>query len=281
MWFDGPFDGLTVRDNIIVDQLADGINLRRGISNVRVTNNFIRNTGDDGLAMWSHHVGPDPSGAADMDHGDVFSHNTVQSPVLANGIAIYGGRDNTISDNLVADPVREGSALHAGVRHSSTRFDGTTTFARNTTVRGGTRELNWNIGLGAIWFYVLEGSIDARIDVVDSSFLDNTYDAFMFVADWGVKDLYKITDVHFKDIKVDGTGTSVVNARAAGWATFEDVVARNVGTPFINNCGTFHFTGTPEFDVRLIGDGNEGGWTGATSCEDRPTPVPPPPPFAW
>jgi len=283
MWFDGPFDGLTVRDNILVDQIADGLNLRRGISNVRVTNNFIRNTGDDGLAMWSHYATweAEPDESSDMDHDNVFDHNTVQSPVLANGIAIYGGRDNVISDNLVADPVCEGSALHAGKRHGSTSFAGTLTFARNTTVRGGTRELNWNIGLGAIWFYVLEGSMNARIDVIDSSFFDNTYDAFMFVAGWTVKDKYDITNVHFKNIKVDGTGTSVVNARAAGWATFENVDARNVGTPFINNCGTFHFTGTPEFEVRLTGDSNDGGWTAATYCEDRPPRVAPPPPTPW
>ncbi len=279
MWFDGPFDGLTVRDNIVIDQIADGINLHRGISNVRVTNNFIRNTGDDGLAMWSQYVS---DAARDADHNNVFDFNTVQTPVLANDIAIYGGRDNAVTDNLVADPVREGSALHAGARFGATKFEGTLTFARNTTVRGGVHELNWNIGLGTIWFYVLEGSMNARIDVTDSNLLDNTYDAFMFVADWPVKDTHDITNVHFKNIKVDGTGTSVVNARAAGWATFENVDARNVGTPFgINNCGTFHFTGTPEFDVRLIGDSNDGGWTATVGCEDRPPRVPPPPPSPW
>ena len=56
MWFDGPFSGLTVRDNVIVDQIADGLNLRRGISNATVTNNFIRNSGDDGLStvLWEN-----------------------------------------------------------------------------------------------------------------------------------------------------------------------------------------------------------------------------------
>ena len=83
----------------------------------------------------------------------------------------------------------------------------------NTTVRAGTYELNWNIGLGAIWFYALEKNIDADIQVVGDHFLDNTYNAIMLVADWPVKDLYSITNVHFKDIQVDGTGTSVVSAR--------------------------------------------------------------------
>jgi polygalacturonase len=33
---------------------------------------------------------------------------------------------------------------------------------------------------------------------------------------------FHITNVHFKDIKVDGTGTSVVSARTAGSASFEN-----------------------------------------------------------
>jgi Alpha-1,3-glucanase catalytic domain D2 len=251
--------------------LADGLNLHDGISNVRVTNNFVRNTGDDGLAMWSE---------INADHDDVFDHNTVQSPVLANDIAIYGGTDNAVTDNLVADPVREGSGLQAGSRFNATPFAGGLTFARNTTVRAGILDYNWNIGIGAIWFYALQGSLTADIEVTDSSFLDNTYDAFMFVADFPVKDLYVINNVHFTNIHVDGTGTSVVNARAAGWATFENVDARNVGAAGVNDCGTFHFTGTPEFQVQLLGS-NDGGWTNSMTCDDRPPRVPPPPPSAW
>jgi hypothetical protein len=278
MWFDGPFSGpLTVRDNLVADQIADGMNLHRGISDVRVTNNFFRNTGDDGMAMWSERVSSD---TADADHDNVYDHNTVQTPVLANGIAIYGGRDNKVTDNLVADPIREGSALHAGQRFGATPFAGTLTFARNTTVRGGPLELNWNIGLGSIWLYVLEGSMNGRIDIEDSDILDSTYNAFLFVADFPVKDSYDITNVHVSNVRVDGTGTSVVSARAAGWAEFENVDARNVGAPFINDCGTFHFTGTPEFDVRLTG-GNDGGWDASVGCEDRPPRVPPPPPSSW
>lgn len=271
MWFDGPFSGLTIENNEIVDQIADGINLHDGISNVRVTNNFIRNTGDDGLAMWSE---------INADHNDIFDHNTVQSPTLANDIAIYGGADNAVTDNVVADPVREGSGLQVGSRFNATPFTGTLTFARNTTVRAGILDYNWNLGIGAMWFYALQGSIDADINVTDSSFLDSDYDAVMFVADWGVKDEYVIDNIHFKNIEVDGTGTSVVNARAAGSASFENVDARGVGVPGINDCGTFHFTGTPEFDVQLLG-GNDGGWTTPTYCADRPTRVEPPAPSPW
>lgn len=270
MWFDGPFDGLTIKDNTIVDQMADGINLHDGVTHVLVQNNFLRNTGDDGLAMWSE---------TNADANDVFDHNTVQSPALANDIAIYGGTNNAVTNNLVADPVREGSGLHAGSRFNATPFTGTLTFDGNTTVRAGVHDYNWNLGIGSIWFYALQGSLTADIEVKNSSFLDNTYDAFMFVADWPVKDKYVINNVHFSNIRIDGTGTSVVNARAAGWATFQDVVARNVGAADINDCGTFHFDGPPEFQVRLLG-GNV-GWTGQTICADRPAVVPPPAPSPW
>lgn len=275
IWLDGPMDGLLIRNNVITDAVADGMNLHLGVSNVRATNNFVRNSGDDGLAMWSE---SNPDGL--VNHDNVYDHNTVQTPVLANNIAIYGGRDNAVTDNLVADPIREGSTLHAGSRFNATPFEGTLRFARNTTVRGGPRDLNWDLGLGAIWLYALQSTMSGTIEITDSSFLDSTYNATMFVVDWPVKDDYAITNVAVRNIKVDGTGTNVVNARVGGWATFENVDARNVGAPFVNNCGTFHFDGPPEFDVRLLA-GNDGGWTGATWCEDRPTVVPPPPPSAW
>ena len=273
IWLDGPGHDLLVRDNIVVDQMADGINIRRGWHDVRATNNFFRNTGDDAMAMWSN---------LDKDVGNVFDHNTIQTPVLANGIAIYGGRDNTVSDNLIADPVREGSALHAGYRHFSTDFKGHLTFARNTTVRAGTRELNWDIGVGAIWFYALEGHMDADFRVLDSDFLDVSYNAIQFVSEFAVKDQYGIEHVTVKDVRVDGAGTNVVNARAFGSASFENVDARNAGHDFINNCGSFNFPPTgPEFTIALVA-GNDGGWYDwGRWCDDRPAPVEPPEPSAW
>jgi len=289
LWFDGPMNNLIVRNTIVADVIADGINFRRGVTNSRVENSFFRNTGDDGMAMWSHNVS---TVATDADANNVFDHNTVQTPTLANGIAVYGGRDNTVSNNLVADPIREGSGLHAGQRFSSTPFTGYLKFTNNTTVRAGTFELNWNIGLGAIWLFALEGSLSADIQVSGDIFLQSTYNAIMLVSDWPVKDLYTITNAHFKDIKVDGTGTSVVSGRAAGSASFENVDARNVGAVGVNNCGSFHFTAAgSEFSLIDLGGNDGGGTTGpwlaswelpnTITCNDRPPVVPPPAPSAW
>jgi hypothetical protein len=274
MWFDGPMTNLRITDNMIVDQIADGINFHTGVTDSLVQNNFIRNTGDDGLAMWSDKV---------EDANDTFDHNTVQTPVLANGIALYGGTDNTVSNNLVADPIREGSGIQVGSRFGAEAFTGHLWITDNTTVRAGTFELNWQIGLGAIWIYALERNIDADIEVVGDNFLDNTYNAIMLVSDFPVKDLFSITNVHFKDIKVDGTGTSVVSARSAGSATFQNIDARNVGAVGVNNCGSFHFTPSgSEFALTDLG-GNDGNWLApfvpnTITCDDRPPVVAPPAP---
>jgi hypothetical protein len=278
MWFDGPMTNLRITDNVIADQIADGINFHTGVTNSLVQNNLVRNTGDDGLAMWSEKT---------EDANDTFDHNTVQTPVLANGIALYGGTDNTVSHNLVADPIREGSGIQIGSRFGAEAFTGHVWVTGNTTVRAGTWELNWTIGLGAIWFYALEKNIDADIEVVGDNFLDNTYNAIMLVADFPVKDLYSITNVHFKDIHIDGTGTSVLSARSAGSASFQNVDARNIGAVGVNNCGSFHFTAAgSEFSLTDLG-GNDGGWLTSAelpntiTCADRPTVVPPPAPSPW
>ncbi|MEV4751578.1 glycosyl hydrolase family 28-related protein [Streptosporangium amethystogenes subsp. fukuiense] len=283
LWFDGPMTNLKITNNVVVDQIADGLNFHTGVTNSVVSNNFIRNSGDDGLAMWSEKT---------SNAGNTFDHNTVQTPVLANGIAVYGGTDNTVSNNLVADPIREGSAIQVGSRFGAEAFAGHLWVRDNTTVRAGTYELNWNIGLGAIWFYALEKNIAADIQVVGNHFLDNTYNAIMLVSDWPVKDLYSITNVHFKDIRVDGTGTSVVSARVKGSASFENVDARNVGAVGVNNCGAFNFPSTgSEFSLTDLGGNDGGGTTGpwlapwelpnTITCDDRPPVVAPPAPSPW
>ncbi|NEB06801.1 mycodextranase, partial [Streptomyces sp. SID13726] len=82
LWFDGPMDDLRVEDTVVVDQVADALNFHGGVTNSVVRNVFVRNTGDDGLAMWSEKA---------ANAGNVFENNTVQSNTLANGIAVYGG----------------------------------------------------------------------------------------------------------------------------------------------------------------------------------------------
>ena len=217
------------------------------------------------MAMWSN---------VDRDVGNRFDHNTIQTPVLANGIAIYGGEDNTVSDNLVADPVREGSALHAGYRHASTDFQGHLTFARNTTVRAGTRELNWDIGLGAIWFYALEGHMKADFRVVDSDFLDVSYNAIQFVSEWARQGPVRDRARHDRRTSASTapapTCSTPARSAAPPWRTSTPATSGSASTTTAAR-STSRRPG-PEFKIAKVG-GNDGGWSdwarGATTARPR------------
>ena len=129
MWFDGPFSGLTISGARILDTTADGINFHDGITNSTITNSFIRNTGDDGLALWS-------SGTADAN--DTFSHDTVELPILANNFAIYGGHDNTITHDVGADTQTQGGGITIAMRFARRPRSGSTnTISNDTTLRAG------------------------------------------------------------------------------------------------------------------------------------------------
>src|SRR5260370_41276305 len=46
IWLDGPMNNVTIKNTVIADQIADGINFHQGVTNSRVVNSLIRNTGD-------------------------------------------------------------------------------------------------------------------------------------------------------------------------------------------------------------------------------------------
>ncbi|MGV9365485.1 discoidin domain-containing protein [Amycolatopsis sp. NPDC003731] len=250
LWLDGPFDGLTVSGNRILDQTADGLNLHQGISNTLVTNNFLRNTGDDGLAMWSEH---------DADHHNTFSFNTVLLPILANNIAVYGGHDNTVSDNVVADNQDQGGGLHVANRFSAVPLSGTTTVARNTAIRTGVLDSNWQFGVGALWFDGRDSAITGRIDVTDNDLLDNNYEAIQFIDG-------ATTDVHFDGVRIAGAGTFAWQLQAKPTGSVKNVVATGVGRAGVYNCLG------PDAMSGLADQGGNSGWT-TTYCGSWPAPV--------
>jgi hypothetical protein len=46
-----------------------------------------------------------------------FIENTIGIPVLANNIAIYGGKDIEVSDNLIYDTITNGGGIHIANRY--------------------------------------------------------------------------------------------------------------------------------------------------------------------
>ncbi|HUC22445.1 MAG TPA: glycosyl hydrolase family 28-related protein [Streptosporangiaceae bacterium] len=250
IWMTGPFSNLTISNVRIQDTVADGINFDGGVTHSSVTNTYIRNTGDDGIALWS-------SGPADSN--DVVSHDTVVLPVLANNFAIYGGSDNSITHDYGTDTITQGGGIQVGNRFSSVPLSGTTTIADNTLVRTGTLDPNWRFGVGAIWFYASDSeNMTGTINVEHNTILDSPYDAFGFVGDYipgATPPAYAIDNVNINDNIVRNVGTFVFQLQSAGSDdTISNVVASGVGMDGQMACA---YGITPTY-----GAGNS-GWSGS------------------
>ncbi|MFH8223294.1 discoidin domain-containing protein [Streptomyces sp. NPDC018057] len=261
LWLTGNNDNLVVENNRILDTTADGLNLNGNAKGVRVRDNFLRNQGDDSLAMWSLY-------APDTDSS--FENNTISQPNLANGIAVYGGTDITVRGNLVSDT----NALGSGIAISNQKFldpfsplAGTITVDGNTLVRAGALNPNWNHPMGALRVDSYDSAINATVNITDTTVTDSPYSAFEFVSGGGQG--YPVKNVNVTGATVRNTGTVVVQAEAQGAATFRDVTASGVGAAGVYNCpypnGSGGFT--------LTDGGGNSGWTSTWSdCSTWPQP---------
>ncbi|MDT5026085.1 MAG: hypothetical protein QOE61_2511, partial [Micromonosporaceae bacterium] len=253
-WMDGPFNNLVMSTLRLRNFTADGVNFHNGVTNSRVTNSDIRNAGDDALATWAEQ---------NADVNDSFDHNTVQYPILANGIAIYGGHDNFVTDNRVIDSgLTQGGGIHVAQRFASTTL-GRTDVLRNTIIRSGNLDPNWNFGVGALWFDARDGAMTGLTNVDDIVIQQSPYEAIHFVSG------SNITNVKINNARIQNTGSYVVQEQVGGAATISNTTATGTMGPFtIYNCGV-GFTLTD-------GGGNSGVFT-STGCDPNFVPVLPPP----
>jgi hypothetical protein len=223
LWLDGPFDGLVIRRIRVFDTTADGLNLHRGISNVIVEESFFRNNGDDGIASWAETL---------ANHDIVIRHNTVVAPILANGVAIYGGHDIAVSDNLIADTLTEGGGLHLGNRFDAVPLSGKISLKGNMVVRGGSIDPRWHFGIGAIWLFAMDAPIKAQIDLQSTTLLDSSQEAVLLFG-------RRIDGLVVNGLRVDRAGGSLIDLRADGSATLSGVDAAGVPDPAVLTCGAF------------------------------------------
>lgn len=260
-WLTGNNDNLVVENNRVLDTTADGLNLNGNAHGVQVRNNFLRNQGDDSLAMWSLNS-PDTNSS--------FANNTISQPNLANGIAIYGGTDISVRNNLVSDT----NALGSGIAISNQKFldpfsplSGTITVDGNTLVRTGAMNPNWNHPMGALRVDSYDSAINATVNITNTTISDSPYSAFEFVSGGGQG--YPVRNVTVAGATVRNTGTVVVQAEAQGAATFRDVTATGVGAAGVYNCP--YPAGSGSF--ALTDGGGNSGWPGTWSdCSTWPAP---------
>ncbi|EFF94029.1 mycodextranase, partial [Streptomyces sp. e14] len=261
LWLTGTNDNLVVENNRILDTTADGLNLNGNAKGVKVRGNFLRNQGDDSLAMWSLNA---------PDSNSSFENNTISQPNLANGIAIYGGTDITVRNNLISDT----NALGSGIAISNQKFmdpfnplAGTITVAGNTLVRTGAINPNWGHPMGALRVDSYDSAINATVNITDTTITDSPYSAFEFVSGGGTGN--PVRNVTVNGATVKNTGTVVVQAETQGAATFRNVTATGVGVAGIYNCpypansGSFALTD---------GGGNSGWNTTWSDCSSWPQP---------
>ncbi|WP_410810416.1 discoidin domain-containing protein [Micromonospora sp. 067-2] len=254
-WMDGPMDNFTIRNSRILDQTADGVNFHTGVTNSTVTNTFLRNTGDDALAMWAQSV---------PNVNNSFTHNTIGVTLLANHLVSYGGRDITITDNVTADSVSNGGGIHVANRYpgvqGNTAVRGTWTIARNTLIRNGNSDFNWNFGVGAIWFSALnEAFQQATINITDTDILDSSYAALHWIEG-------QTSGINLNNVRIDGAGTYALQVQAPSQVSFTNVRATNIAQSNpIHNCvgGGFQIT---------QGAGNSGWYTPTPYCGPWPDP---------
>lgn len=245
IWLDGPFDGLTITGCRIQDTMADGLNLRDGVSHVTVRDTFVRNTGDDGMAMWSDR---------NPDHDNTFTHDTVSVPVLANDFAIYGGRDNTVSDDIAADTVTQGGGVHVGNRFGAVPLAGTTHISGNLLVRTGDLVPNQPTEIAALWFYADDEPMTGKIDVHDDVLYDSSYAGIQFYGK-------RIDNVTIRRVTILRAGTFALQLQAPGSASLSQVLAIGLGAAGTYDCDS-------GFTVDR-GRGNWGWW--GTRCGFPPS----------
>ena len=261
LWLTGNNTNLQVTGNRILDTTADGVNINGTATGAVVQNNYVRNTGDDGLAMWSLNA---------ADSNDSFLNNTVIQPNLANGIALYGGSNLTVRGNYVQDS----NALGSGIAISNQAFlqpffplSGTITVDGNTIERGGAMNPNWGHPMGALRVDSYDYAISNTVNITNTVIKDSPYSAFEFVSGGGTG--LPISNVSVSGATVSNSGTVVVQNETKGSVSFADVTATAVGAAGVYNCPYPNGTGT----FSVVDGGGNSGWSSVwNNCAAWPTP---------
>ncbi|HEY0736577.1 MAG TPA: glycosyl hydrolase family 28-related protein [Herpetosiphonaceae bacterium] len=206
-------DGLVIKNSRFRNLFADGVNFTNGTSNSIVENSHFRNTGDDALATWA------PSFDGPITANNTFRFNTIQLPWRANCLAIYGGRDHKIQDNLCYDVLTYPGILIAQ-EFDAHPFGGTIRVERNSLVRAGGPM--WSQQHGALKINSAQGPISGL--VVDDLIIDSpTYSGIH------IQGPANLSNITLGNIYITNPGSYgiLINRNATGGATFNGVSVSN------------------------------------------------------
>ena len=197
-WMDGPMDNFTIKNSRILDQTADGVNFHIGVTNSTVTNTFVRNTGDDGLAMWAENM-PNVEQLVHPQHGGrCRSWRTTSSR--------YGGKDITITDNVMADTITNGGGMHVANRYpgvNPARHRGRGHHHGRPQHADPHRQLRLQLAVRRRRDLVRRAQRAVNrptINITDTDILDSSYAAIQWIEG-------ETNGVNFNNINIDGAGT--------------------------------------------------------------------------
>ncbi len=228
----------TVRDCRIANSWADGINLNNGNAsvgnNLTATNNFVRGSGDDCIAIFSNNK---YAGSTNMDQISV-TNNTVVAPWWADGIRIAGGQDITVANNYIADSVTN-RGLIVGIYGADGFPLVSSTVNNNTIVRCGGSAYLYALAIGGT------STQPVAANVHDNLILDSPYEAVhvgnettLTFGPNNVIDTVGITGIEISSGS-NGTGSFTSNI-------FDNIQSGQ--TAFINNAPTT-FTATQQAEA--------------------------------
>jgi hypothetical protein len=267
MWFDGPADKLTITGCRIDSLIADGINFHDAITNSTVTQTIVRGSGDDGLAMWS---ATDSNLSPNANQNDSFDHDTVQSPYLANGIAIYGGVGNSATNDIVSDSQYRGGGImldYENFGNNTVPFSGTTNVSNDTiqyTAGYGDQGIQH---FGALMFWADNGAINAPFTVSGLEIDNSQYQAISF--DGG----NPVSTVSMNGINIVNAQFAFSNASSTVTGSASNVTASGLIYGGMESCES-----TGSWNVSM-GSGNSGWSPTPQTCgwpTGTPTPTPTP-----
>jgi hypothetical protein len=155
----------------------------------------------------------------------VFTHNTVQSPLLGNGAAIYGGDSNSITHSVVGDTLTAPAGIAVSTRFNPVPFSGETVVSDNDIFRSGGWEPNWSTSFGGIWVFADTSHITTPVVIARTRIIDSSYEGIL------VSGSHWVNDLRVSDVVIEGTGSYAVAARVGGDHRFRDVRVSGVTEP--------------------------------------------------
>lgn len=254
---------LTIQGCRIRNTYADGVNMCSNVNYAMVQNNHFRNTGDDSIAIW-----PWQGNSCN----NTIQYNTVQCPTLANCIAVYGGGDNKVLNNHLADNITCGAGVNISTNFDTPNgFTGTITIENNVLERCGSYEPNYNYARGALWIWSSLKPISSTVNFVNNTVYDSCYSGVT------IEGGHYINSVNFTDNKFYAMNEHAVHVRGnvTGTASLSNHVVANVGLTNINKeSAQFTLNGNvtegimPESSENMGSTGSGSTASGSTETND-------------